>query len=44
MQAKQAMSLSKVQQPNQHIGQDPDAGLPAGEAALTSEDNLALMT
>eukprot|EP00891_Asterochloris_glomerata_P002278 jgi/Astpho2/2278/Aster-03249 len=29
MQAKQAVSLSKVQHPNQHIGQDPDAGLPA---------------
>ena len=40
VQAKQSVLVREVQQPNQHSRQDPDAGLPAGEGALTHQDSM----
>ena len=40
VQAKHSVLVREVQQPNKHKGQDPDAGLPAGEGTLTHRDNM----
>ena len=40
VQAKQSVLVREVQQPNQHNGQDPDAGPPAGKGILTHKDSV----